>query len=76
MGQWLSERLGKPFIIENRAGANSNIAADLVTRAAADGYTLLMATNSNAINTALYDKLNFNFINDIAPIAGIVRTRW
>jgi tripartite-type tricarboxylate transporter receptor subunit TctC len=74
MGQWLSERLGKPFIIENRAGANSNIATEVVTRAAANGYTLLMASNSNAINTTLYDKLNFNFINDIAPIAGIVRT--
>jgi tripartite-type tricarboxylate transporter receptor subunit TctC len=74
MGQWLSERLGKPFIIENRAGANSNIATEVVTRAAANGYALLMATNANAINTTLYDKLNFNFINDIAPIAGIVQT--
>jgi hypothetical protein len=68
MGQWLSERLGKPFIVENRAGANSNIAAEVVTRAAANGYALLMATNVNAINTTLYEKLNFNFINDIVPV--------
>jgi len=74
MGQWLSERLGQQFIIENRAGANSNIATEVVTRAAADGHVLLMATSSNAINTTLYDKLNFNFIYDIVPVAGIVRT--
>jgi tripartite-type tricarboxylate transporter receptor subunit TctC len=74
MGQWLSARLGQQFIIENRAGANSNIGTEVVTRAAADGYALLMVTNSNAINTTLYDKLNFNFNNDIVPIAGIVRT--
>jgi tripartite-type tricarboxylate transporter receptor subunit TctC len=72
MGQWLSERLGS--IIENRAGANSNIATELVTRAAADGYTLLLATGSNAVNATLYENLNFNFIRDIVPIAGIVRT--
>jgi len=74
MGQWLSERLGQQFIIENRAGANTNIATEVVTRAAADGHVLLMATSSNAINTTLYDKLNFNFIHDIVPVAGIVRT--
>jgi tripartite-type tricarboxylate transporter receptor subunit TctC len=74
MGQWLSERLGQQIIIENRAGANSNIGTEIVARAAADGHVLLMATNSNAINTTLYDKLNFNFIQDIVPIAGIART--
>jgi tripartite-type tricarboxylate transporter receptor subunit TctC len=74
MGQWLSARLGKQFIIENRAGANSNIATEVVTRAAADGYTLLLATGSNAVNATLYENLNFNFIRDIGPIAGIVRT--
>jgi tripartite-type tricarboxylate transporter receptor subunit TctC len=74
MGQWLSVRLGQQFIIENRAGANSNIGTEVVARAAADGHALLMATSSNAINTTLYDKLNFDFIHDIVPIAGIVRT--
>jgi tripartite-type tricarboxylate transporter receptor subunit TctC len=74
MGQRLSERLGQPFIIENRAGANSNIATEVVMRAAGDGYALLIATSSNAINTTLYDKLNFDFIHGIVPIAGIVPT--
>jgi hypothetical protein len=74
IGQWLSERLGQPFIIENRAGANSNLATELVVRAAADGYSLLLAFSGNAINATLYDKLNFNFIRDILPVAGIVRT--
>ena len=74
MGQWLSAQLGQQFIIENRAGANSNIGTEVVTRAAADGYALLMVTSSNSINTTLYDKLNFNFIYDIVPVAGIVRT--
>jgi tripartite-type tricarboxylate transporter receptor subunit TctC len=74
IGQWLSERLGQQFIIENRTGANSNIGTEVVVRAPADGYALLMATNSNAINTTLYDKLDFDFIHDIVPIAGIVRT--
>ena len=73
MGQWLSERLGQPFIIENRVGAGSNIAADLVVKAPADGYTLLLTTSANAINATLYDKLNFNFIRDIEPVAGIIR---
>jgi tripartite-type tricarboxylate transporter receptor subunit TctC len=74
MGQWLSERLGRQFIIENRAGANSNIGTEVVVRAAPDGYALLLVTNGNAINTTLYDKLNFNFTRDIVPVAGIVRT--
>src|SRR5213076_3251331 len=73
MGQWLSERLGQPFLIENRPGAGTNIATEAVVRAAADGYTLLLVTVANAFNATLYDKLNFNFIRDIAPVAGIVR---
>ena len=73
IGQWLSERLGQPFIIENRPGAGSNIGTEAVVRAPADGYTLLMAASANAINATLYDKLNFNFIRDIAPVASITR---
>jgi tripartite-type tricarboxylate transporter receptor subunit TctC len=73
MGQWLSERLGQPFIIENRPGAATNIATEAVVRASPDGYTLLMVQAPNAINATLYDKLNFNFIRDIAPVAGIMR---
>ena len=73
IGQWLSERLGRPFVIENRPGAGSNIATEAVVRAPADGYTLLLVTPANAINATLYDKLNFNFIRDIAPVAGIIR---
>ncbi len=73
IGQWLSERLGQQFVIENRTGAATNIATDTVVRAPADGYTLLLVTASNAINATLYDKLNFNFIRDIAPVAGIIR---
>src|SRR5262245_16464883 len=64
-GQWLSERLGQQFIIENRPGAGSNIGAEAVTRAPADGYTLLLVTTANAINATLYDKLNFDFARDI-----------
>jgi tripartite-type tricarboxylate transporter receptor subunit TctC len=73
MGQWLSERLGRTFIIENRAGAGSNVGTEVVVNAAPDGYTLLVATVVNAINATLYDKLNFNFIRDIAPVGGIHR---
>ena len=72
MGQWLSERLGQPFVIENRPGAGSNIGTEAVVRAPPDGYTLLLATRRNAINATLYDKLNFNFIRDIAPVASII----
>jgi tripartite-type tricarboxylate transporter receptor subunit TctC len=73
MGQWLSERLGTPFVIENRAGAGGNIAAEAVVRASPDGYTLLMVNVANAINATLYDKLSFNIIRDIAPVASIMR---
>jgi tripartite-type tricarboxylate transporter receptor subunit TctC len=73
IGQWLSERLGQPFVIENRPGAGTNIAAEAVVRAPADGYTLLVVGTPNAINATLYEKLNFNFIRDIAPVAAIYR---
>ena len=73
IGQWLSERLGQPFIVENRPGGGSNIATEAVARSAADGYTLMLVAPANAINATLYDKLNFNFIRDIAPVAGLIR---
>ena len=73
MGQWLSERLGQQFVIENRPGGGGNIGTEAVVRAPADGYTLLMVGGWNAINATLYDKLSFNFIRDIAPVAGINR---
>ena len=73
MGQWLSERLGQPFVIENRLGAGSNIATEAVVRAPPDGYTLLLVGSPNAINATLYGKLNFNFIRDIAPVASFIR---
>ena len=68
-GQWLSERLGQPFVIENRPGAGMNVATETVVRAPADGYTLLLSSLSNAINATLYPKLNFNFLHDIEPVA-------
>jgi tripartite-type tricarboxylate transporter receptor subunit TctC len=73
LGQWLSERFGQQFIVENRTGAGTNIATESVVRAAADGYTLLMSSAANAINATLYDRLNFNFIRDTTPISGILR---
>ena len=73
IAQWLSDRLGQPFVIENRPGAGTNVATEAALKAAPDGYTLLFATVSNAINTALYDKLNFDFVPDIAPVAGVNR---
>jgi tripartite-type tricarboxylate transporter receptor subunit TctC len=73
MGQWLQERLGQPFVIENRPGAGSNIATEVVVNAPADGYTLLLANFANASNASLYGNLKFDFIRDITPIAGIVR---
>src|SRR5262249_34601359 len=73
IGQSLSERLGQSFVIENRSGAASNIATDAVARASPDGYTLLLITSTNAINTTLYNKLSFDFIRDIVPIASIAR---
>jgi tripartite-type tricarboxylate transporter receptor subunit TctC len=72
MGQWLSERLGQQFIVENRTGAGTNVATDAVVHASPDGYTLLWVTQTNAINATLYDNLNFNFIRDIAPVASII----
>ncbi len=73
ISHWLSERLGQQFIVENRPGAGSNIATEAVVRAPADGYTLLLVAVANATNATLYDKLNFNFIRDIAPVAGLLR---
>jgi tripartite-type tricarboxylate transporter receptor subunit TctC len=72
IGQWLSERLGRPCVIDNRPGAGSNIGTEVVVRAPPDGYTLLYMTTANATNATLYDNLNFNFIRDIAPVAGVV----
>jgi len=73
IGQWLSERLGQPFVIENRPGAGSNIATEAVAHAVPDGYTLLLVGTPNAINATLYDNLDFDFIRDIAPVAGLIR---
>jgi tripartite-type tricarboxylate transporter receptor subunit TctC len=75
IGQWLSERLGQPFVIEMRPGAGGNVGTEAVVNAAPDGYTLLMVNAApSAINATLYDKLNFNFLRDMAPVGGVVRT--
>jgi tripartite-type tricarboxylate transporter receptor subunit TctC len=73
IGQWLSERLGRQFIVENRPGAAGNIATEAAVNATPDGYTLLLVQPGNAINATFYDKLNFNFLRDIAPVAGVLR---
>jgi tripartite-type tricarboxylate transporter receptor subunit TctC len=73
IGQWLSERLGSPFVIENRPGAASNLGTEIVVNAPPDGYTLLNLSSANATNATMYEKLNFNFIRDIAPVASLVR---
>jgi tripartite-type tricarboxylate transporter receptor subunit TctC len=74
IAQWLSERLGHPFIVENRVGGGTNIATEAVVRAPADGHSLLMASAANAINATFYDNLSFNFMRDVVPIAGVIRT--
>ncbi|HEY3643118.1 MAG TPA: tripartite tricarboxylate transporter substrate-binding protein, partial [Xanthobacteraceae bacterium] len=74
IGQWLSQRLGQPFLIENRPGAGGNIATEVVVNAGPDGYTLLLIAPANTINATLYDKLSYNFIRDVAPVAGVLRT--
>src|SRR5689334_9851897 len=73
LGEWLSARLGQPFIVENRPGAGANVGTQAVVRAPSDGYTLLLAASANAINATLYERLDFDFLRDIAPIAGIIR---
>src|SRR5262249_23741501 len=73
IGPWLSGRLGQQFVVENRPGGGSNIGTEAVVRASPDGYTILLASSTNAINATLYEKLNYNFIRDIMPVAGIIR---
>jgi tripartite-type tricarboxylate transporter receptor subunit TctC len=75
VGQWLSERLGQPFVIENRPGGGNNVGTEAVVKSPPDGYTLLLCGTPNATNATIYDKLNFNFIRDIAPVAGIMRAQ-
>src|SRR5262245_28492571 len=74
MGQWLSERLGRQFLIDNRPGGGGNLGTEVVVRAPADGYTLLLVGSYNAVNATFYDKLKYNFIRDIAPVAGIIQS--
>jgi tripartite-type tricarboxylate transporter receptor subunit TctC len=74
LGKWLSDRLGQPFVVDNRPGASGNIGTELVVRSAPDGYTLLLEAGANVINDALFDKLGFNFIRDVAPVAGLIAT--
>src|SRR5271169_5005073 len=73
IGQALSERLGQPFVIDNRAGAAANVGTEVVVLAPADGYTLLLASSANAVNATLYDKLSYDYLRDIAPVASILR---
>src|SRR4051812_39701949 len=73
IAQWLSERLGQQFIVDNRPGGGTNIGTEAAAKATPDGYTLLMVGASNTVNPSLYDKLNFNFIRDIAPVGGVIR---
>ena len=73
LAQWLSERFGHPFVIENRPGAATNVGTEMVVNAAPDGYTVLIVSSPHAINATLYEKLHFNFMRDIAPVAGILR---
>ena len=71
----MSERLGQPFVIENRPGAGGNIGTETVVRSPPDGYTMLLVTTANAINASLYERLNYNFIRDITPVAALIRSR-
>jgi tripartite-type tricarboxylate transporter receptor subunit TctC len=74
VAQWLTEKMGQPFVVENKPGAGNNLGVEYVVNAPADGYTMLLVNPANGINATLYKKLNFNFIRDIAPVAGLVRT--
>src|SRR4051794_7103120 len=73
IGQWLSERLSRPFVVDNRPGAGGNIGIEVVVRSPPDGYAFLLVPTSSAINVTLYEKLNFNFIRDIAPVGSVAR---